>query len=163
MLFWGLGLLAAALLLIIMEVFIPSGGLISLVAVGTALAGIVCLFRYNNTWGAVGILTMLVLGPAAFGFALRIWPSTPMGRKMLGEISPEEAEAQRLAAIKERERLLSLVGATGMVLTDLRPVGVVQIDGVRHDALSEAGFIPAGTRVKVTVVEHGQIKVRPTV
>lgn len=163
MLYWGLGLLAASLLLVIIEVFIPSGGLISLVAVGSAVAGVVCLFRYDETWGIVGVLSMLVLGPAAFGFALRIWPSTPIGRRMLGEPSPEEVEARKLAELRERDRLLGMVGATGTVVSDLRPVGMVNIDGTRYEALSMAGFVPAGTKVKVVVVESNQIKVRPTV
>jgi len=124
---------------------------------------VVCLFRYDEMWGLVGILSMLFLGPAAFGFALRIWPSTPMGRKMLGEPPAEEVEAKRMAELTERDRLLGLVGATGKVLSDLRPVGMVLIDGARYEALAEAGFIPAGTKVKVTVVESNQIKVRATV
>ncbi len=163
LLLWGLGLLAVSLLLVVVEVFVPSGGLIAFVSLGCALGGLYCLFKYSTTWGIIGIALILVLGPTAFGFALKIWPSTPIGRKMLGEIPPEEVEAQRLAALKERERLMSLVGAQGKVLSDLRPVGVVQIDGERYDALSETGFIPAGTKVKVTIVEANQIKVRPTV
>lgn len=159
----GLGLVAIGLLLVIVEVFIPSHGLIAITSFGCALGGIYCLFKYSTMWGIIGIGLVLVLGPTSIGFALRIWPSTPIGRKMLGEIPPEEQEAQRLAALKERERLMGLVGAVGKAVSDLRPIGVVLIDGQRHDALSETGFIPAGSKVKVTVVEGNQVKVRATV
>jgi membrane-bound ClpP family serine protease len=161
MLIWGLGLLAVALLLVVVEVFVPSGGLIAFVATGSAVAGVYCLFRVSVTWGIIGILAVVVLGPIAFGFALRIWPSTPMGRKMLGEKPPEQVEAERLAELKEREKLAALIGAEGVVVMDLRPVGIVQVDGQRYEAKSEASIIRAGSRVRVTTVEPNQIRVRP--
>ena len=160
MLFWGLGLLAAALLLVVIEVFVPSGGLIAFISAGSAIAGVFCLFKVSPTWGLIGILCVVILGPLTFSFALRVWPSTPMGRKMMGEQTPEQIEAARQAELKERERLASLIDAEGVVLTDLRPVGVVQIGGERFDALAESAFIRAGTKVKVTVVASNQIKVR---
>ena len=160
MLLWGLGLLGAALLLVIIEVFIPSGGLIAIAAGGTAIAGVVCLFRYSTTWGILGVLALLLLGHATFAFALRVWPSTAVGRRMLGERPPEVIEAERLAAQRERDRLLALVGSEGGALTDLRPVGVVKVGAERLDALAETGFIRSGSRVRITVVEMNQIKVR---
>jgi membrane-bound ClpP family serine protease len=161
MLFWGLGLLAAGLLLVIVEVFVPSGGLIALTATGCSIAGIYCLFRYSTTWGLVGVLIMLFLGPLVFMFALKIWPSTPIGRRIMGERPPEVVEAERLADFKEREAMQSLVGAEGKVLTDLRPVGLAEIDGRRYEVLAQSSFIPAGSSIRVTVVEGNQIKVRP--
>ena len=160
LLFWGLGLLAASLLLVIIEVFVPSSGLIAITAAGCAVVGLVFLFRYQLAWGVSGTLTILVLGPTAFGFALRVWPSTPMGRRMLGAKTPEEEEADRLAALKERQKQQSLVGAEGMVLSDLRPVGMIQVDGARMEALSETGLIRAGAKVRITAIESNQIKVR---
>ncbi len=160
MLFWGIGLLAAALLLIILEVFSPSGGLIAIVATCCAIAGVACLFRLSALWGLVGILTLLFLGPLAFGFALKVWPHTPIGRRMLGERPAEVVEAERQAAEREREQRLALIGREGVVLTDLRPVGVVEVDGKRYDALSEESLIRAGSRVRVSVVEPNQVKVR---
>lgn len=163
MLYWGLGLLAAALLLVIIEVFVPSGGLISVLSLGCAVAGVVCLFRYSTTWGLLGIAAVIFLGPMAFGFALKIWPQTPIGRRMLAEKPPEQVEAERLEAVREREAMLALVGAEGTVRTDLRPVGVIEINGQRREALAETALIKAGTRVRVTSVENAQIRVRPIV
>lgn len=161
LLFWGLALLAVALLLLVVEVFIPSGGLISIGASVAAIVGIVFLFRYNTTWGLMGVLSVVILGPAAFSFALKVWPSTPLGRKMLGEPTAEQREAQVAAAQRERDRTSALLGAEGLVIADLRPIGVVNIDGERIDALSESGFVRAGSRVRVTAVEFNQVRVRP--
>lgn len=160
LLFWGLGLLAASLLLVVIEVFVPSGGVIAILSTGCAIAGVYCLFRVSTTWGIIGIAAVLLMGPLTFGFALRVWPSTPMGRKMMGERPPEQIEAERLAELKEREQLAALVGMEGVVLVDLRPIGTIQVNGQRYEALSERSIIPAGTKIKVTVVEPNQIKVR---
>jgi membrane-bound ClpP family serine protease len=159
-LYWGLGLIAASLLLIVVEVFVPSAGLISLTATGCAIAGVYCLFRVGTGWGITGLATLAILGPAFFSFAIKVWPHTPIGRKMLGERPAEELERERLESQRQRDALLAMVGQEGVVLTDLRPVGMVQIGSKRYDALSEMGLIRAGTRVKVVVAEPSQLRVR---
>ena len=57
--------------------------------------------------------------------------------------------------------LAALMGRVGVVLTDLRPVGSIRIDGQKHEAISEVGFVHAGTEVRVTAVDDAQIRVRP--
>ncbi len=161
LLLWGWGLIAAGVLLVFLEVFVPSGGLLSILSVGSAIAGVIVLFRASTTWGLTGLLTVMILGPCAVAFALRVWPSTPIGRRMLGEKPADVVEAERRAAQREADERLALLGAEGVVLTDLRPVGVVQVGDRRVDALSETGLVRAGARVRVTVVESHQVKVRP--
>lgn len=161
MLLLGLGLLAAGVLLMVAEVFIPSGGLLAIAAGATTIVGVVVLFRYDSTWGLIGILCVLVLGPVAFSFALRVWPHTPLGRRMLlGDLTEEEIAQQRLAEKEERDRRLAMIGAEGVVVTPLRPVGVVRIGETRYEALAESGLIETGSKVRVTEVYDNQIKVR---
>lgn len=157
----GLGLIAASLLLMVVEVFVPSGGLIAITAGIAALVGVISLFRSDSWWGLMGLIALMVIGPAALGFALKVWPNTPLGRRMLlGDMTEEQIEAERLKERTERDALHALVGAEGVAMTDLRPVGAVRIDGTRYDALAEVGVIAAGTKVRVTKVEFNQIKVR---
>ncbi|MBL8759125.1 MAG: hypothetical protein JNK35_11930, partial [Phycisphaerae bacterium] len=47
LLLWGLGLLAASLLIVVIELFLPSAGVLALVATAVAIAGVVCLFRHD--------------------------------------------------------------------------------------------------------------------
>lgn len=158
MLAWGLLLLAAALLMIVLEVFIPSAGLISVTAGLLAVGGIVCLFMHDKVWGFAGIVTVLLLGPLILIAGFKIMPATPFGKKLLyGEsgrhepVIPEEA----------LNRLDGLVGVEGEALTDLRPVGTARIEGQRLDVRSEIAFVPAGTKVRVTGVEGSTVRVRP--
>lgn len=157
---WGLGLLAASILLMIVEIFVPSAGAIAFVAVTVGIAGIVTLWIHDPWWGFISLLVMLVLAPTIFFYGLSIWRHTPIGRRVIGEPSEEETEKQRIAEEKARDERLKLLGSEGVAATDLRPVGVVMINGQRHDALSESVLIPAGSKVKVTVVELNQLKVR---
>jgi membrane-bound ClpP family serine protease len=84
LLLWGLVLLAGALLLTIVEIFVPSGGLISLLAAAVAVAGIVCLWRYEASWGVSGLLGSLILLPTVFFGGLSLWTNTDAGRRAMG-------------------------------------------------------------------------------
>lgn len=161
LLIWGLSLLAAAALLLVIEVFVPSAGVIAVGATAVAIAGVVCLWRFDTLWGITGLTVVLIGGPGIFFYGLSVWRYTPLGRRMIGELTEEEREEQRRLEEKERDLRMALLGAEGTAITDLRPVGVVVINGQRHDALSESVLIPAGTKVRVTVVESNQVKVRP--
>ncbi len=161
MLIWGLALLGAAVLLVIIEVLVPSGGIISLVATGVAITGVVFLYRESTIWGLIGTLFVIVGGPTMFFFALNMLPSTPTGRAMLGEIDPEKRAENERRNREERETLASLVGAEGEALTDLHPVGNVLVEGQRHEATADTSYIRAGQRVVVTSVEMATLKVRP--
>jgi membrane-bound ClpP family serine protease len=160
LLVWGLALLAVAILLLVVEVFVPSAGLIFITATVIAITGVVCLWRHDTTWGVGGMLSVMVLAPTIFYGGLMFWKNTDMGRRAMGVKTDEELEADRLKEEAEVRERLSIMGAVGTVVTDLRPIGVIEIEGTRYDALSESVIIPAGTKVKVTVVEPNQIKVR---
>jgi membrane-bound serine protease (ClpP class) len=159
-LIWGLGLLGAAVLLLVLEVFVPSGGAILFTACAVGVAGVVCMWMADPLWGVLSLVFMVIAGPTVFFYGLSLWRHTPLGRKMIGELTEEEVEKRRLEELHARDEQLKLVGVEGTAATDLRPVGVVLINGKRYDALAELGLIPAGTRVRVTVVESNQLKVR---
>lgn len=53
-----------------------------------------------------------------------------------------------------------MVGKEGISLTELRPSGFATIDGEKYDVLSEGGYIPKETQIKVARVEGAKIFVR---
>jgi len=160
MLLFGLALLAGALLVIVIEAFVPSGGALAAVAVVLGFSGIVCLFRYDTAWGFGGIFASMLCGPTAFILALKLWRYTPMGRKVIGEPLEEQMAQQALTDREEAAKFALLIGVEGEALTDLRPVGIVQLPDRRVDALAETGYIRGGTKVRVTHADGSQIKVR---
>ncbi len=161
LLIWGIGLIALAGFVLAAEILIPSGGVLAVTSAVFAISGIVCLFRYDTTWGLLGSLAVMVVGPMLGAFMLKVWPHTPIGRRLInGTESDEDRENRRIAEERERTGRLALVGLTGVATTDLRPVGSAEIGGKRTEVLAEAGWIRAGTPVRVTVVDGSVIKVR---
>ena len=160
MLLVGLGLLALSLVLIMVEAFVPSGGVIGLAALCCAIAGVVALFRHSTTWGLSGMLTVVVLGPMCFFWAIRMLPTTPLGRKLIGPSPDEIARDVQAGGLDARTGRMALIDARGVAKTDLRPVGVVEIDGKRYDAAAEGPLIDRGQAVRVTGVDSMQLRVR---
>ncbi|MFN5661070.1 MAG: hypothetical protein ACK48N_03145 [Planctomyces sp.] len=82
-LFWGLALLGLAVLLLVIDVFVPSMGVLALTSFCVAVAAVVVLFNYSQTWGLIGATLVVIGGPIAFFFLLNIMPSTPIGRRLV--------------------------------------------------------------------------------
>lgn len=161
LLMWGFGLMGAALGLVVIELFVPSGGIIAVTAFVVAISGIVAFFRYDTMWGVSSLAFTVVMAPVIVHYAFKIMPHTPVGRRLiLGPRDDEEVQRQALAEQQARDEEQALVGLTGVALTDLRPVGVAQIEGNRVEVLAEGGAISAGAPVRVTSVQGNQIKVR---
>ncbi|MBL0922524.1 MAG: NfeD family protein [Phycisphaerales bacterium] len=157
MLWWGLGLFGAAALVVLLEMFVPSGGILAALSTGLAIAGVVSFWRHSPAWGLTSLAALLTLGPLVTAFMLKIYPDTFIGRRMiLGGDGPEDGPAPETDA----DDASALVGAEGVAATDLRPVGTIRIDGKRVEALAEVGMIEAGARVRVVSVEGTRIRVR---
>ena len=147
-------LIAIALMFFFLEVFVPSGGLLGLLAAASLIAGIVMLFWVNTTWGMVGLTLSLVAIPFLVAFALKIMPNTPFVRLLTLKNPPPPDDAAGIAARQE------LIDAAGKALTDLRPVGMCLINGRRTECMAERGVIEAGEPVRVVFADGMQIKVR---
>lgn len=156
----GIGLLGLGLLLIVLEAFVPSGGILGLSAVGSAIAGIVFLFKYDTMWGAIGSLGTAVLGPMIFVWAVNMLPNTPIGRIAVGPSRDEIARSREEVGKQQRDERALLLEMEGVAQTDMRPLGVVEIDGNRHDAIAHGGIVNKGQAVRVTKVDGLTIEVR---
>ncbi len=159
MLAWGLGLFGLSFLLVLLELVIPSAGIIGGVALVVAIAGDVCLFIGGGPgWGILGIVLIVVSIPGAIWLGTTMLTSTVFGREIMFGAGGEDVAAAVPSAATELARL---DGKTGEALTDLRPVGVARIDGERFDVLAENDMIEAGTAVRVVGISGLQVKVRP--
>jgi membrane-bound ClpP family serine protease len=153
---WPILLLAFGLLLLIGEVFIPSGGLIGLLAISCLALSLWRAFQQSTTLGLTFLLADLVLLPVVFALGLYLWPKTPLAKQIM--LRPPDRDD--IDVSHGERRLDHLVGQMGRALTPLRPSGLVDFDGRRLDALSEEGLIPSGALVKAMRVRSGLIIVR---
>ena len=112
--------------------------------------------KYGIDSGWIGIGTALVLIPIIWVITYRIFPKTPMGKKLiLGK-----PDSGRGDAIPDHQRLQELLHQTGIVRTPLRPVGMCEFDGRRFECVSETGYIEIDKNVQVIRVEGSQLTVR---
>ncbi|UCE99164.1 MAG: hypothetical protein JSV82_08295 [Planctomycetota bacterium] len=146
----------AAAALIIAEVFVPSGGIISICALACLVGGVVIFFRHSTTAGWVGVIIAVVMIPTVIIIAYKIFPRTRFGKSVI--LAPPER--QKGDAVPDTSEIKELLGAEGVVLTPLRPVGMCDFSGQRVECVAEGGYVDKDKKVKVINVESTQVTVR---
>ena len=154
---WAALLLICAMALVVLEVFIPSGGILGFLSAASAVASIVIAFRSGPLAGLVFVIVAILGLPAAIALALRILPDTPIGRRLL--LRPPKAD-EVLPDDEKRRALLALVGKTGKAKTMMLPSGAAIIEGRTVNALSEGMPIESGQAVRVIEVRGNRVVVR---
>ena len=156
-LIWAILILILGLMLLIAELFLPSGGVLGLLAAAALVGSVLLAFRSGSREGMVFMLLLAVAIPAVIGFGLQLWPKTPLGRRMLlARPKPEEFDPQD----QHDHELSMLVGKVGRTITQLRPAGMTEFDGRRVDTIAEGMIIDAGTLVRVIGVQGRRVLVR---
>ncbi len=106
---------------------------------------------------AVNLLAIsLVLGVGIFLLIMKWLPTSKLWMKLVLKDS-ENTEAGFVST----KKFDHYIGLEGIVITKLRPAGVVEIAGEKIDVVSEGQYILPGTRVKVVTVSGNRIVVRP--
>lgn len=155
---WAILLLLAGCALVVLEVFIPSGGIISILAAVAFIASIVMAFQESATTGpAIGFVFAAVTVfavPTLIALAFKYWPKTPMGKAFLGELPTDEE-------VLPDDPRRALIGRVGVARTKMLPSGAVEIDGHMIDAVTQGQAIEPGTYVLIAEVRANRVVVRP--
>jgi len=146
----------ACAVLIVAEVFVPSGGLISICALACLGGGITIFFHHSLVAGWIGVGIAAIMIPVVLIFAYRIFPKTRFGKS----VTLKPPERRQGDAIPDTDKLKDLLGAEGVVLTPLRPVGMCDFSEQRFECVAESGYVDKGKKVKVINVESTQLTVR---
>ncbi len=146
----------ACAVLIIAEVFVPSGGLISICALACLIGGSVIFFHYSAMAGWIGVGIAAVMIPTVLVIAYRIFPKTRFGKSVT--LTPPKR--QQGDAIPDTSKLKEMLGVVGVVLTPLRPVGMCDFAEKRVECVAEGGYVDKGKKVEVIGVESTQVTVR---
>ena len=158
-LFWPILLLVVGLGLIVLEFFVPSGSVLSIVAAVSVIAGIVLAFMASATYGVVMLGVTTVLIPTILAAAVRWWPHTPIGRMVL--LTPPENPDEMLPDTEAYRGLTALIGQMGTAKTKMLPSGTIMIEGRNYDAISEGMPIEPRQLIQVVDVRTNRIVVRP--
>jgi membrane-bound serine protease (ClpP class) len=142
-------------MLLVLEIFIPSLGLLTALALLCLAGGIALFFQLGDTAGWVGVWTAAVLIPIVWIIVYKLLPKTRIGQ-ILELKKCEEA----LPGIPDQNQLNAMLEQTGVVFSPLRPVGICQFNGKKVVCVSESDFLSKDTPVKVIHVEGNKITVR---
>ena len=155
---WAILLMIVGCVLVVLEVFIPSGGIISVLAAVSFIAAIFMAFQDGPTTGpGIGLIfsaTTVLVVPTLIALAFKLWPKTPMGRAFLGDL-PTDAE------VLPDDPRRALIGRVGIARSKMLPSGAVEVDGQMIDAVTQGQAIEPGAYVVVTEVRANRVVVRP--
>ena len=154
---WVGALFLLGMVVLVAEVFVPSGGVLGFVSLASFVASIAIAYHELGVGPGTAMLGLAVAAvPVVLGLAFRWFPDTPLGRRVL----PAPPEPEDVVPDRGRSRARALVGRRGRAEVDLLPWGRVVVDGERLDAMSDEGPIDAGTAVEVAGVQGAALVVR---
>ncbi len=155
---WAVCLIILGMGLAVLEVFFPTEGILGFLAACAILGGILFGYRQSAAVGTIMLLLSIAGLPTAVIVALKYWPQTAVGRRVL-LTGPTREEV--MPVNPERERLRTMIGQVGEAKCDMLPAGAVVLDGRTIDAVSEGMPVDAGQRVRIVQVRGNRVVVRP--
>lgn len=159
MFYWALLLLLGGLFIVALELFVPSAGILGIVAAALIIGGITVGFTDSLATGGMMLMIAVIGLPVLLGVMFKVWPHTPLGKRiLLKDLKPEDVLPQK-SHYKKRNQ--SLVGVLGVAQTKMLPSGIVLINGEKYDAISEGFAVEQGDAVKVVDVREHRIYVQP--
>jgi len=153
---WTFLFFSLALTVAVAEMFLPSGGVLAVLAIAFLITSIVFSFQADTLFGSFYTLCVCLLVPVFLWAALSIWPHTWIGRRIL--LVPEEDPA--LVPDEEQQMLKQLIGKQGLAKSKMLLGGLIEIEGKRYSAVSDAEPIEPGEVISVIRIEGTSIIVR---
>lgn len=147
----GVVLMLLGLAAVLLEIHVFAGH-------GSALGGFLLMYAgmflslggTRNTAFALGVTTALTI---VFGLAfLAYLPKSPAWKRIGMQL-----HLQSVLQHSPADSPSQILGMTGRSMTDLRPSGLAQINGMQLPVVTEGEFLESGTPIIVTHLEAGRI------
>ena len=151
---YQIGIFLAGILFIIVEILMPTVGLLAGVGIAAMLYSVV-LALGGDINAVYAMLAAFVLAAVAFAFLVKRLPSSRLWKRL---VLSDQSTSQR--GYVSSESRADLVGKQGKVLTELRPAGSILIDGAPVDVVSEGTFVGKDEMVEVVAVQGNRVVVR---
>ncbi|MDO5027582.1 MAG: NfeD family protein [Tissierellia bacterium] len=135
--------LILGILAIIVEVFIPSFGLVGITGLYLLFNALAAVYRIENpyTYIILSIIIALVLGV----FLIKYLMSKNATKKLVLDTKLIGSTVDK----KKIEEDLKLLNARGQVIKPLRPSGLARINGKNYDVVSNGEYIGVGESIVV--------------
>ena len=146
----GVVVLLVGIILIGIEFYIPGFGVPGISGIIFTVAGIFLTGRNMSERIIVGLIAIIVIAIMLI-VSIVIFNS----KKVKSPIKLDTEIQGRNLFIEEKD-MEYLVGKTGVALTDLRPSGKGEFDGVKLDIITN-GYIAKGASLKITEIKNNKI------
>ncbi|HXH18582.1 MAG TPA: NfeD family protein, partial [Chitinophagales bacterium] len=166
---WEILLFIAGLALLAVEIFVlPGFGVAGIAAIVLMVTGLTLslirnvVFDFSFTgFDDVAIALLRVVVTLLAGLLLMLF----FGEKFMykgsffKKIALQDTQNRAQGYVSLDKSMESLVGKTGITVTDLRPAGTVEIDNERYDVISDGEHIVRNSTVKVLKVQGNYLVV----
>lgn len=151
-------LLIAGIFIIILEIFLPSGGILGAIAGICIVAAVGLAFMESTTNGILFLAVSMVLVPIMIVVGFKVFPNTPVGKRIILSPAVESSEDRGTAGVIDDD-YTRLIGKTGKTVTPLRPSGIAEIEDERLSVVSEGVMIDKDIDIVVIGIQGNSIVV----
>ena len=138
------------ILVIIAEIFIPSLGLLTAIALSVFFYSLYIVYTSISTTAGMVLAGLdIVLVPVLLIFGMKILARSPLALKR--ELSKQEG------VVSQKEDPKAYINMKGRSVTDLRPAGMAEINSQRVDVVTDGEYIDADMPIVVTDVSGNRI------
>lgn len=143
----------AGVAVIIAEIILPSGGLLSVMAMGLFGYSLYLVFaEVSTSMGMTLVIADIILIPVLVIVGLKLLARSPV--TLHTQLSKENGVSSQAPELE------NYLGKEGKALTDLHPAGTALIDGKRLDVVSRGEYVERDSALLVIAVTGNQIIVR---
>lgn len=156
--YWSMILIGLGFAVVILELFVPSAGMLGVAAAILLLSGVITAFFDDMQTGTIMLFVTALGLPFLLALMIKVWPNTPIGRRILiGRMTAQEVLPQN----ESYTTLKELEGQLGIAKTKMLPSGLIVVNDRKYDAVSDGFPIEAGQPIKVTAIRGTRIYVQP--
>jgi membrane-bound serine protease (ClpP class) len=165
---WEIVLFIAGIILLAVEIFVTPGfGVAGIGGIICIVTGLAFAMVDNDLLVIEGTINFKpIIKPFAIvlvSITISLFGSIYLAAKLYGTrvfssiaLKTDLTQEEGFVGV-EKESIQHLAGLVGVVTTDLKPSGTVEIDGKRYYAQINYGFAPKGTQVLVLKAEEGRL------
>ena len=140
-------------IVIIAEIILPSGGILSVLAAGIFAYSLYVVFHdVSVAAGFVFVTADVIMIPILVIVGLKLLSKSP--------VTLRTTLSSKGGVTSQPSELDEFLGMEGIAVTDLRPAGTAVINGKRVDVISRGEYLEKDSRIIVSSVTGNQIIVR---
>lgn len=140
--------------IIVAEIIIPSGGILSILAIGIFTYSLYLVFaNISVVAGAVFLIIDLIMIPVLIILSIKFLARSSF-------VTLRQTLSREDGVTSQSEEMEQYTGVEGIALTDLRPAGMAMLNGRRTDVVTRGEYLDKGTPVVVFKITGNQIVVK---